>query len=112
MAQYANHFTGSFEQLLDYIEESVLNGSASASNEGGSDFSCGDVRCVTRVYERYSFWGDNRLSLTVTLFGRDGDIQLSAITAGGSRAMFLKINTWGEESFLEQFVQQVEKYRE
>ena len=112
MAQYTNHFTVSFDKFLAYIKESVLNGSASASMEGGTNFTCGDVRCVTRVFERYSFWGDNRLSLTVTLFGRDGDIQLSAITAGGSRAMFVKTNTWGEESFLDQFVKQVEKYRE
>lgn len=112
MAEYTNHFTGSFDRLRVFIEESVLKGSASASVEGGSDFSCGDVRCVTRVYERYSMWGDNRLSLTVTLFGRDGDIRLSAITAGGSKAMFFKINTWGEEAFLEKFIRQVEKYRE
>ena len=112
MAQYTNHFTVSFDKFLAYIEESVLKGSASASVEGGSNFTCGDVRCAIRVYERYSMWGDNRLSLTVTLFGRDGDIRLSAITAGGSKAMFFKINTWGEESFLDQFVKQVEKYRE
>ena len=111
MAQYTNHFTGSFDKLLSYIDESVLNGSASASREGGSDFTCGDVRCATRVYERYSYMGGNRLSLSVTLFGRDGDIRLSAITAGGSQAMFFKINTWGEESFLNRFVDQLEAYQ-
>ena len=111
MAQYTQHFYADFNGLLRHIEESVLNGSISASKEGGSDFSCGDVRCVTRVYERYSYLGSNRLSLSVTLFGRDGDIQLSAVTSGGSQAMFFKINTWGEEAFLDKFIRQVEEYR-
>jgi hypothetical protein len=38
----------------------------------------------------------------VTLFqGTDGIIHLSAITSGCSQAMFFKINTFGEEAFLE-----------
>lgn len=37
----------------------------------------------------------------MTLFGKDGDVHLSAITAGGSTAMFFKLNTFGEEAFLE-----------
>ena len=110
MAQYTAHFTGSFDRLLLYVEDSVLNGSVSASVEGECDFSCGDVRCVTRVYERYSYLGGNRLSLTVMLFGRDGDIRLGAVTAGGSQALFFKINTWGEEAFLNQFVRQLEAF--
>ena len=105
MAQFETHLTGSFAQLLDYIDQSVLGGSVSASREGGSDLICGDVRCVTRVYERY------RLSLSVTIFGRDDDLFLSAITAGGSQALFFKINTWGEEAFLDRFRAQIEKYQ-
>lgn len=30
-----------------------------------------------------------------------GDVRISAITAGGSTAMFFKLNTFGEEAFLE-----------
>ena len=61
----------------------------------------GDFRCTVRVYERYSFAGGNRLSVTVTLVGNGDDLFLSAITAGGSQAVFFKIITWGEEAFLE-----------
>ena len=40
--------------------------------------------------------------MSVTLFqGEDGAIHLSAITSGGSQAMFFKINTFGEEAFLD-----------
>lgn len=45
--------------------------------------------------------GGNRLSLTLTLFQNgDSPIRLPAITAGGSQAVFFKVNTLGEESFL------------
>ena len=55
-----------------------------------------------RVFERYSMMGGNRLSLTLTMFQNgDSPIRLSAITAGGSQAVFFKVNTIGEESFLE-----------
>ena len=110
MASFEIHMTGGIDQLLLYIDQAVLNGSVSASLEGGSDMRCGDVRCVTRVYERYSMWGGNRLSLSVTVFGREEDFQLSAVTSGGSQAMFFKINTWGEEAFLDKFKAQIEDY--
>ena len=55
-----------------------------------------------RVFERYSMMGGNRLSLTLTMFQNgDSPIRLSAITAGGSQAVFFKVNTLGEESFLD-----------
>ena len=63
--------------------------------DGILQFSC-------RVFERYSMMGGNRLSLTLTMFQNgDSPIRLSAITAGGSQAVFFKVNTLGEESFLE-----------
>jgi len=45
--------------------------------------------------------GGNRVSLSVTLFGKGDTVHLSAITAGGSQALFFKINTFGEEAFLD-----------
>ena len=74
----------------------------SADLEAGSDFKEGDARCSVRVFERYSMMGGNRLSLTLTMFqNADSPIRLSAITAGGSQAVFFKVNTLGEESFLD-----------
>ena len=46
------------------------------------------------------------MSLNITLFQNDKDpVQLSAITAGGSQAVFFKINTWGEEAFLDKLIE-------
>lgn len=102
MAKLEQTITGNFQQWLSKIEDGILNGSMSASLEDASDFQNGDARCSVRVFERYSYAGGNRVSLSVTLFQNgDGPIQLSAITAGGSQALFFKINTWGEEAFLD-----------
>ena len=102
MAKYEQSFEGDFDQLLQRIEDGILNGSVSASLEDSSDFNSGESRCSVRVFERYSYAGGNRVSMSVTLFqGSDGVIHLSAITAGGSQALFFKINTWGEEAFLD-----------
>ena len=77
-----------------------MGGSMSASLEDSSEFSCGGVRCAVRVYERYSWTGGNRLSMTLTLFGSGNELDISAITSGGSNAMFFKMNTIGEDAFL------------
>ena len=111
MAKYEARLRGSFHDVLRDIDEGILKGSVSASREDGSDWQSGPIRCAVRVYERYSMMGGNRCSMNVTLIG-DGDaLFLSAITAGGSQAVFFKINTWGEESFLETLVNIAEKYR-
>ena len=101
MAKFECAITGNFDDVLDRLHQGVLDGSASASYEDGSDYTSGDVRCAVRVYERYSWSGGNRVSMGLTLVGRGRELFLSAITSGGSRAMFFKVNTWGEEAFLD-----------
>ena len=100
MAKYERRFSGNFYSALSALHDGILNGSASATYEDGSDCTAGDVRCAVRVYERYSLVGGNRVSLNLTLVGNGRDLFLSAITSGGSQAVFLKLNTIGEESFL------------
>lgn len=90
-----------FDELLGRIEQGILNGSVSATLEAGSDFRGTDSRCSVRVFERYSYAGGNRLSMNITLYQTGDEIHLSAITAGGSQALLWKVNTWGEEAFLE-----------
>ena len=102
MAKLERTLSGDFKQLIKKIETGILNGSMSASLEDSSDFYSGEARCSVRVFERYSYAGGNRVSMNVTLFQNGNDeIRLSAITSGGSQAVLFKINTWGEEAFLD-----------
>lgn len=102
MAKEEYRFQGDFDRVLGILENEIINGSISASLEDASDFSDGGARCSVRVFERYSWTGGNRVSLTVTLFrSGTGPLCLSAIATGGSQAMFFKFNTMGEEAFLD-----------
>jgi len=101
MAKLEKILTGDFNSILRKIEDGIINGSISASLEDSSDFYIGDMRCSVRVFERYSYTGGNRVSLNVTLFGNRDTIHLSAIASGGSQALFFKLNTFGEEAFLD-----------
>ena len=101
MAKYETRLHGDFDQVLNRLHDGILHGSMSASFEDESYVQFAGVRCCVRVYERYSISGGNRLSLTLTLVGDGEELFLSAITSGGSQGMFFKLNTWGEEAFLD-----------
>lgn len=100
MAKLERTLTGDFDELLERIESGVLDASMSATLEDSCDYQVGDTRCSVRVFERYSYTGSNRVSMSVTLFQTGRTIRLCAITSGGSQATFFKINTFGEEAFL------------
>ncbi len=102
MAKLETTLQGNFDEILTHIQKGIMGGSISATLEDASDFSDGYTRCSVRVFERYSWLGGNRVSLSVTLYQvESGVILLSAIASGGSQAMFFKLNTFGEEAFLD-----------
>ena len=101
MAKLERRLKGNFNQVLSALDKGIMEGSMSASYEDGSDYHIGSVRCAVRVYERYSMLGNNRVSLNLTLVGEGENLFLSAITSGGSQAMFFKLNTLGEGAFLD-----------
>lgn len=109
MAKFETSIHGNFDDVLAYLDHGIMSGSASASFEDGSNYRRGTVRCAVRVYERYSAIGGSRVSLNLTLIGEGSELFLSAITSGGSQAVFFKINTWGEEAFLDTIRELVEK---
>ena len=110
MAKYERKFRGNFYEMLERLNEDIKRSSSSASYEDGSDFISGSTKAAVRVYERYSMAGGNRDSLNVTLIDNGKELFLSAITSGGSQAVFFKINTWGEETFLQICRESVEEY--
>ena len=97
--------TGDFTTILTELD-AVVKQSVSATLEGSSDFNFSTGRCAVRVYERYSAIGNGR----VTLLEAAGQLRLSAITSGGSQAVFFKVNTLGAESFLDTIRDTVERF--
>ncbi|MDD4076868.1 MAG: DUF6054 family protein [Bacilli bacterium] len=101
MAKFEKHVKGNFYDILNKLEKAVMQGSISATYEDGSEYHHDGIDFAIRVYERYSYFGKNRVSLAITIVGSDGNYFVSAITSGGSQAIFFKINRWGENAFLE-----------
>lgn len=102
MAKIEKTVYENLDPLVDRIESGILESSMSATLEDGTDWTIDDVRCAVRVFERFSYIGNNRVSMNVTMIQKgNGPVYLSAITSGGSQAVFWKINTFGEEAFLE-----------
>ena len=112
MAKYEKHLVGDFDAFLEYLFDGIMNGSVSASYEDGSEWTANGVRVAVRVFERFSYMGGNRVSLNITLAGSGSSLFLTAITAGGSQAMFWKLNTIGEENFLDKVIELAESYAE
>lgn len=110
MAKYERRLKGNFNDLLNWVHEDITNGSSSVSYEDGSNIDLVDSRVAIRVYERYSMAGGNRVSMSVTIIGTGEDLIVCAITSGGSQAVFFKINTIGEETFLELCRDSVENF--
>ncbi|HHY16349.1 MAG TPA: hypothetical protein GX521_09780 [Firmicutes bacterium] len=110
MAKYEREIRGDFQDLLDWLHNDITERSPTATYEDGSDHRIGETRLAVRVYERYSMAGSNRVSLNITLMGRGEQLFLSAITSGGSQAVFFKVNIVGEEAFLDLCRTSVEKY--
>ena len=100
MARYAVTLEGDADALLAHLERGILGGSISANREDGTDITIGGARMVVRVYERYSAMGGNRVSLSISLLAVGQQLAVTCISAGGSQAVFFKLNTFGEESFL------------
>lgn len=101
MAKLERVIHENIDSLARRITKGILDSSASATLEESSNFSAGGAKCAVRVFERYSAFGGNRVSLSVTLFQAGEYTHLSAITSGGSQAILFKVNTFGEGAFLE-----------
>ena len=106
MAKLERYINEDFDTLVGRIHNSITQGSISATFEGSTIWRKGSVKVAHLVFERYSYIGNNRVSMSVCLMQQEGSpVHVSAITSGGSQAMFFKINTLGEEAFLEKLVE-------
>lgn len=109
MAKYETELRGNLNTIVSDVDNCICSG-ISATREEESDYTIGGTRIVIKAYERYSMMGGNRVSLTITYAESDGRIRVTAIATGGSQAVLFKINTFGEEAFLDKIINVLAKY--
>ena len=101
MAKYELSLQTDFDEFVEEIKEGVVRRSSTISLEEETELTAGDVRIHVVAYERYAYLGKNRSSLNITFVGCDGIVHLIGIGTGGSQAVFMKLNTWSEQAFLD-----------
>lgn len=111
MAKYTYQTHGDFNNLCNYLKDEILRTSMSASLEDEEYVYVNNVNIATLVFERFSYTGGNRLSLNITITEYQNDIQVIAISSGGSKGTFFKFNTIGEESFLSKLIEALDNYK-
>jgi hypothetical protein len=110
MAHYEQVLDGDVDAFTAYLDRAIPAGSVTAKLEDSGDFRLGDARMVVRVYERYSALGGNRVALCISVLAVGGQMSISAVSSGGSQAMFWKLNTFGESAFLDRAVQAIRSF--
>ncbi len=108
---YAEHeVTGNLDALVAHLDTVISGGSITARLEARSERQLGEARMVVLAYERYSAIGGNRLGLTFSLLAAGDQIAVTTVTSGGSQAMFFKVNTFGEQAFLDRAVDAIRSF--
>lgn len=113
MGLYHKTFQGTEQQFLKFVKslpELVKSYSTSATHEETRLVKSDNTLVQIDMFERYSMFSNSRVALSVTTIYKDGNIDITAMSAGGSRAMFFKIDTVGEGAFLDSFKNVVKEY--
>ncbi|WP_208560044.1 DUF6054 family protein [Marinilactibacillus kalidii] len=100
MAKYLYETTGDFNKFVGVVHDVAQNISSTTVYEDGYRFA---DQSAMMVYERYSIVGSSRVTLSLMITTFEDSIHLVAIPSGGSQAVVLKINNWGENAFLKEF---------
>lgn len=111
MAKFVKEIVGNYDHFVAYVDHEMMNSSISVDIEDKHKTRVNNVMCTVLVYERYSYSGGNRVSMNITILGYHQHIQIIAVTSGGSQATFFKINTIGEENFLNKLIEIIEAYK-
>lgn len=109
MAKLIREFKGNFDEVVEYSKESIFESNKTATLEHEVYHDINGVKQALIVFEKFSFIGGNRVSLTLNIISVNEDISLVAITSGGSQAIFYKINTVGEEDFLLRYREKIDE---
>ena len=90
--------------VLSLLEKEILASGASVELVGTARYDLGDTQVAVRVYDRYFM--RSRASLTLTLVGHGGTVQVSAIGAGGGTGAFTHFD-WGTGDAFVQLVKKI-----
>lgn len=104
MAKFSIEGKGNFNLVINELHKQIMATSMSVHLEDKESVRFNNFKTELRVYERYSFLGKNRVSLTLMLVEYENNLKLTLISSGGSQAIFFKINRFGESAFINKVI--------
>lgn len=96
MAKYEDCIQGNFQQILARLQADIQQSGMSVNLVDQSDYELADVKVAVRVYDKYFMRNGNRASLSLTLVGRNDEIFISAIGAGGGSGSIFNFSLGAE----------------
>ena len=94
-----------FYTVLSLLEKEIL-ASGAIGEICSARYDLGDTQVAVRVYDGYFMRNASRASLTLTLVGHGGTVQVSAIGAGGGTGAFTHFD-WGTGDAFVQLVKKI-----
>jgi hypothetical protein len=99
MAKFEKQLKGNYEEVVERVHDDIMNSGISMNLVDENMFNCCGTEIVVRVYDKYFARNGSRASLSVTIAGKDDDIYVSAIGAGGGKGIFFD-TSFGAENDL------------
>ena len=110
MARYETTVHGTIDELKAYIDKNKKNLGITISTEEEVAGEVDGTKYYIAGLEKYAVLGQNRVSLNISMLEYSEGVRVIATSLGGSQAMFMKINHWSEEAFLDSFITMLEDY--
>lgn len=110
MARYEATVHGTIEEVKEFINKNKPRLGMTIKTEEEIEGVVDEVKYYMAGFERYAYLGQNRVSLNVLMLEYSDGVRVVATSLGGSQAVFVKINHWSEDNFLNDFKSLLELY--
>lgn len=105
---YKREVNKDINEVSHKIQEAFANMNLSSSLEDSVKEVVDSKLVELMIFERFSMFGSNRVSLSVMLIGDAYTTKIFMKASGGSQGALLKINTFSESSFLNKAIKKLD----
>lgn len=111
MAKYETTIIGQFEDVVNRLQKDISTSGISINLVDESSYTTGNTKVAVQVYDKYFARNGNRASLSLTIVGRDSNIFISAIGAGGGKGVFFNFSLGAEDDMVAIVQNSIEQMR-
>ena len=101
MAKYENTIKGNFGEVVETLHHDIIESAMSMNLVDESYHEFEDTKVVLKVYDKYFMRNNSRASLSVTIVGRDDDLYITAIGAGGGQGVIFNFSLGAEQELVD-----------